>query len=82
MTLETLTAVFAWMTTYNLILLLFSSVMIMGFRKPIVQLHGRLTGLGEAELNSLYFRFLAYYKLGLILFNLVPYLALRMVLGG
>ena len=60
-------------------LLLLSSVAIMGFRKPISQIHGKITGLSEADLSSLYFRFLAYYKLGLILFSLVPYLALRLM---
>ncbi len=81
MTLQTLTTFFAWTTTFHIVLLLLSSIAIMGFRKPIAQIHAKITGLSEAELSSLYFRFLANYKLGLILFSLVPYLALRLMLS-
>ncbi|MDF3129046.1 hypothetical protein P0Y35_07555 [Kiritimatiellaeota bacterium B1221] len=79
MNTETLTTFFAWSTTFHIVFLLLCSVVIMGFRKPIAQIHAKITGLSEAELYSLYFRFLANYKLGLLLFSLVPYLALRLM---
>lgn len=42
-------------------------------------MHSKMFGLEEKELGSLYFRFLAYYKIVVIAFNLVPYFALRII---
>lgn len=68
-----------WCTLLNCGLLIFSSLMLVVFLKPVSQLHARLFDLDPTELKMSYFRFLANYKVLIIVFNLVPYLALRIM---
>ncbi len=79
MDLAQFTQFFAWCSAINLGLLIFSSIAIMALRDPIAKLHSRLTGVPEADLPRLYFQFLANFKIAVLVFNLVPYLALRIM---
>ena len=74
-----LTAFLGWCTLINIGLYAFTSIVLLGFREPIKKLHASLTGVPIERLNGLYFSYLANYKIALIVFNLVPYLALRMM---
>jgi hypothetical protein len=49
-------------------------------RGTISKIHGNMFGLEEAELSRAYFQYLAQYKILLFVFNLMPYLALRIML--
>lgn len=77
MTLDTLTALFGWMTVINFGLLIFSTLMLTACRNRIIRIHNSLTGLEAETLMPAYLYFLAFYKLLIIVFNLVPYLALK-----
>lgn len=79
MSLETLRTFLAWCTAMNLGLLLLSTLAVITCHGPISRLHGRLFGLDEACLRRTYFRFLADYKIAFLVFNLIPYLALRIM---
>lgn len=79
MTLSTLTSVFGWMSVINIALLIFSSLMLLGFRAPIIRIHQAITDLSEDQLRQAYLYFLAFFKLLIIVFNLVPYIALTLV---
>ncbi len=78
MTLTELTLFFGWMSAINIGLLFFSLIMILALKDKIKPLHAKLFNLQPEYLDRVYFKFLAYYKLGIILFNLVPYLTLRL----
>ncbi len=79
MTTDSLLAFLGWCSVINLGVLIFSSVMLMACRGWFMAMHSKMFGLEEKELGSLYFRFLAYYKIVVIAFNLVPYFALRII---
>ncbi len=79
MTLAQLTAFLGWCTLINVVLLTVSSVTLMFGGSGIRKLHARLLHLDEAELNKLYVTFLAHYKILIFVFNLVPYIALRII---
>jgi len=79
MTTETLLAFFGWCSVINLGILIFSSVMLMACRSWVTSIHSKMFGIEEKELGSLYFRYLAYYKVAVIAFNLAPYFALRII---
>lgn len=79
MTATDLANFLGWCTLLNFGLLIFSSLMLVLFLKPVSQLHARLFNLDSADLSIVYFRFLANYKVLIIVFNLVPYLALRIM---
>ena len=73
--------IFGWMTVINIGLFAFSAAILIALKAPIAQLHAKLFEISQVELNVLYFKFLGYYKLLIILFNFVPYLALKLVSG-
>ena len=77
--LETLTAFFGWMTVINMGLLIFSTIMLMLLKDFVSRIHGRLFKIPPGELNPLYFRFLANFKVLVLIFNLAPYIALKIM---
>ena len=46
-----------------------------------MKIHRKMFGLSEEVLSKEYFRYLANYKIAIFIFNLVPYLALRIVIS-
>lgn len=80
MSLEQLTSFLGWCTVLNIGLLLFSTAFLAGFSAQVSEIHARLFKLKSDELASTYFRYLAGYKILIIMFNLVPYLALRIMI--
>ena len=79
MALDTLLSVFGWMSVINIGLLIVSTIMLTLFRAPIIRIHQAITGLDEAQLKQAYLNFIAYFKLLIIIFNLVPYIALKLL---
>ena len=71
---------FGWCTIFNAGLLTLTTLVLIFGRKWIAAKHARWFGLSAEDLSMAYFRYLATYKLMIIVFNLVPYIALRMVL--
>ncbi|WP_438970282.1 DUF6868 family protein [Methylophaga sp.] len=79
MTIDSLIALFGWMTVINVALLIFSTLMLTLFRSLVIRVHQKLTGLERASLKPAYFHYLAFYKILIIVFNLVPYLTLKII---
>ena len=79
MSLETLTALFGWMTVINFGFLAFSGFFLIGLKSQIVGLHHWLTGLDEKDLNRAYFRYLSKFKVLAIVTSFAPYLALKLI---
>lgn len=76
---ETLIQFFGWASVINLVLLSVSVIAIILWRHPICRLHQQLFKISETELMPIYFKFLAQYKLLIILLNLVPYFTLKLM---
>ncbi|MCP4467252.1 MAG: hypothetical protein GY813_10945 [Halieaceae bacterium] len=79
MDLEVLTAIFGWCAVINIALLLFSSMWVTVFREFTKRLHSTLMQVDASELNAYYFQYLGNYKLLILVFNIVPYIALRLI---
>ncbi len=79
MTIETLTAFLGWCTLINVGLLIFSTLMISLGAKKFSELHAQMFGLEAADLPLAYFKYLGHYKIAILVFNLVPYLALKII---
>lgn len=77
--IETLTIFLGWSTVINICLLGIMTIFLVALRGPISQIHSKLCGLNEEDLARAYFQFLAQYKILVIVFNLVPYIALKMM---
>ncbi|MBT4986490.1 MAG: hypothetical protein HOM87_01665 [Proteobacteria bacterium] len=79
MTTETLTIFLGWMTVINILVLTLSSLVLLTAREKISKIHARLFGLDQAGVGQIYFQYLAQYKIAIIVFNIAPYLALRIL---
>jgi len=75
----TLTEFFGWMTAINFTLLLISTAAVLFLGKWITRIHGRLFRVSSSGLRGEYFQYLANFKILVIVFNLVPFLALRLM---
>ena len=81
MTLEQFTQFIAWATAINVGLFIVTALAVMVIGRSISQIHGRMFGLDDADIRRTYFGYLSIYKILVIVFFLVPYLALRLGMG-
>ncbi len=78
--IETLAAFLGWCTVINFGMLIFASLLLAYMRGSIAKIHGSMFALDDADLSRAYFQYLAQYKILIFVFNLIPYLALRIML--
>ena len=77
--LEILTTFFGWCSVINIVMLCAATLMLTLKRDFISGIHSKMTGLGQAELSVAYFQYLANYKIAILMLNLVPYIALKII---
>ena len=79
MTLVTMTTFFGWMIILNFGLLLFSTIALLAGRDKFTALHAGLFQMEQADVKNAYFSYLANYKILIIVFCLMPYIALKLM---
>jgi len=77
--IETIREFLGWCLAINIGVLFISTIMLIVMRGWVVKIHASMTGVGEAELPRIYLEFLGNYKILIFVFNLVPYIALRIM---
>ena len=77
--IETAREFLGWCSVINIGMLLLSTLMLTVMRSWIIKIHANLTGVSEAELPRIYLEFLGNYKMLVVVLNLVPYIALRIM---
>ncbi len=75
--LQTVTAFFGWTTLINFVLLAVSTIAVVALRGFISRLHAKLFGLDPEDVSRDYVRYIAQYKIAIIVFSLTPYVALK-----
>jgi hypothetical protein len=81
MTINEITLFFGWCTVINLSIYAFSALFIIVFKKFTVRLHSKLVGMDASKLPPLYFQYLGNYKIAIIILNLAPYIALKLMVS-
>ena len=79
MDIETLMGFLGWCSVLNVIILTLASLSLFNGLERIMKIHRQFLDLSDAELKVQYFRYLATYKILILVFNVVPYVALRIV---
>ena len=79
MTVEVLTELLGWASVINIAILLLSTLGVITMRKAITGIHAKLFGLDEKDLGRAYFQYLAQYKIAIIVLNIAPYIALKVM---
>ena len=74
-------SVLGWCTLINMGMLIFATVAVVLFEKPMIRFHQKCFSISDEELRGEYFRYLANYKILTLIFNLVPYLSLWIALS-
>jgi hypothetical protein len=77
MTIDTLRRVLLWCTVINYGILLVWFLFFMLGHDSMYQLHGRWFRLSVEQFDMLHYAGLSIFKIGIILLNLVPYIALH-----
>ena len=79
MEINTITTFLGWCSIINTAILIFSALIIMLVREQIITIHSKLTGVKQDALPVLYFQYLGFYKIAIIVLNIVPYIALKIM---
>ena len=79
MTIESLTTFLGWWSVINIAILLFSTLMMIIMRDLAVRIHSRLFRVDPEALPMTYLQYLGNYKIAIIILNIVPYIALRIM---
>ena len=82
MSLKTLKTFFFWMTVINFLILVISTVGVVMLTQEMKVIHSQMFQVPSDELSQVYLEYLAWYKLLWMIFNLVPYISLRVVLAN
>jgi hypothetical protein len=79
MLIETVRDVLGWCTLINFGLLLWWFLFLVLAHDWTYRFHGKWFSLSKEQFDSMHYGGMAIFKMGVLLFNLVPYLALRIV---
>jgi hypothetical protein len=79
MNIEVIGSFFLWCTVINYIILLVWFLLFVCAHDSILRLHGKWFHLSRDQFDSLHYAGMSIFKIGIILFNLVPYIVLRIV---
>jgi hypothetical protein len=79
MTIQMLTSFFMWCTIINGSLLIFSAIMIIPSEDLVYRMHSKWFSFPRETFNVVIYSFLGLYKIAIIVFNLVPWIALLII---
>ena len=68
-----------WSLLVNAGIYLISLVGVLSLRRFMCKIHAKLFGVNEETVNKVIYQYLAIYKLLLIVFNLVPWIAIQII---
>jgi len=76
--MDTLTSFFGWCSVINVGLLSVATFVLIFMRAPVSRIHENMFDLSATDLSRAYFQYLAHYKIAILVFNVVPYIALKL----
>jgi len=79
MTIEILRSLFGWCAVINMGLLLWWALVLWLAHDFVYRVHGRWYKLPAERFDTIHYTGMLYFKIGIFMFNIVPYCALRIV---
>lgn len=79
MDLDRLQEFLLWSLLVNAGIYIISLVGVLSLRRFLWKIHAKLFGVSEETVNKVVYLYLAFYKLLLIVFNLVPWIAIQLI---
>lgn len=74
-----LISLFGWMSVINIGVLGFVGLLLLVMSESISKLHSNMLDITDSDVRKAYFNYLANYKIFILVFNLVPYIALKVI---
>jgi hypothetical protein len=78
-TIETMTSFLGWCAVINVGLLLLSTLLVIMLRDRVSSIHANLFCMDKKDVLCTYFQYLGQYKIAIIVLNIVPYFALKVM---
>ena len=78
-TIENLRILLGWCSVINTVILLVWFLAFVFVRDMIFQMHTRWFRVSEERFDEIHYTMMGYYKLIVFVFNVIPYLALRII---
>ncbi len=79
MTLDQTTELFKWMTIINIGIMILSSIVVIFIKDYIGKMHGKMFGIKPENISIAVYGYLGISKALIIIFNIVPYIALSII---
>ena len=78
-TLQQLTELLGWASVVNIGFLLLVFITLTAMKGMYITVHKKMFGMSEDDLSRAYFQYMAQYKIVVFVFNLAPYVALKIM---
>ncbi|OXU14709.1 DUF6868 family protein [Sedimentisphaera salicampi] len=82
MTLIEIRNVLGWCSLINVLLIAFGALLVIALRSEMYKIHSKFFPMDEQQYSAVMFSCLGLYKLLIVVFNIVPYIALWIVTAG
>ncbi len=79
MNIEIFAGVLGWCSIINIGLLVLSAGIVVRFREKLTKMYAKIFGLDEKEVSKIYVSYLEHYEAAILMFNIVPYFALKLM---
>ena len=80
MTIRTLQEFLMWNSIINVGLLMLSFAVLVGARGWVYRMHSKLFPITESQFNAVIYGFFGLHKVLIIVFNIIPYIAVSIVM--
>ena len=77
--IDTITSFLGWCSVINAITLLTATLMLSVMRNTISAIHSKMLGVSQEALPMAYMQYLGNYKIAILMLNIVPYVALKIM---
>ncbi|MHC4288828.1 MAG: DUF6868 family protein [Planctomycetota bacterium] len=79
MTVYEVREMLGWCTVINIALMIFSFVLICALRSFVYKMHTKWFPMSEQVFNAIVYSYLGLYKICIIVFNIIPWIALSIM---
>lgn len=79
LTIADITCFLGWCSLINLIIIALTTVTVLCFRQTVFNFYAALLGLESSQVSDLFYKFLVQYEVAVLVLNLVPYVALKII---
>ena len=76
---ERLTTFFGWMSVVNIGLFFLTFFVLTALKEVVLPIHSSIFAMNTGDLHRIYFQHVAQYKIAVVVFNIAPYIALKIM---